>query len=124
MSRSRYMKVPLSENWHQQRVASRPYPLGEKDRAFLDETFDNLHRQGRMDWVTEPTSFASPVFVVWRKVNGREKGRVVVDLRNLNSVTLPDAYPMPLQEEMIRELMGKRFISAVDARVFFHQFFS
>ncbi|PFH55169.1 hypothetical protein XA68_10520 [Ophiocordyceps unilateralis] len=112
------MKVPLAENWHQQRLGMRPYPLNRPDKEFLDAKHQELHDQGRMEWTTEASPFASPVFVVWRK----DKPRVVVDLRALNSVAIPDAYPMPIPAEMVHKLAGKRYISAVDARSFFHQF--
>jgi hypothetical protein len=38
------------------------------------------------------TLIACLVFVVWRTVNGNEKGRPVVDLRPLNKITVLDVY--------------------------------
>ena len=64
MSEDRYMKIPLADGWHKRNIASKPYQLGEKDKAVVDSIFDGLHQQGRMEWVTEPTPFGSPVFVV------------------------------------------------------------
>ncbi len=49
-----------------------------------------------MTWAMKATLFAYPVFVVWRVVKGKPKGRVVIDLRPLNRVTVPDNYPLPL----------------------------
>lgn len=116
------MTIPLVEGWQKQKIAAKAYPLGIKDREFLDRTFDELHRQGRMEWVTNPTPFGCPCFVVWRTVNGERKGRVVVDLRALNKVTVPDAYPMPLQSEITDAMRGKKCISVMDGSAFFHQF--
>jgi hypothetical protein len=116
------MTVPLIENWYEHKVSQRPYACGLKDQRFIDEVFDNLHRQGRMEWVKQPTPFSAPVFVVWRTVDGKPKGRVVVDLRALNKVTMPDCYPLPRQEDIIGSLRGATHISAVDASAFFHQF--
>jgi hypothetical protein len=45
-----------------------------------------------------------------------------VDIRTLNQVTVTDAYPMPLQSEVINAIRGARYISVVDAKGFFHQF--
>src|SRR3982074_3828016 len=75
-----------------------------------------------MEYVDEPTPFAHPVFVVWRMVHGEPKARVVIDLRALNKVSVPDNYPLPLQSEIISSLRGKRYITAVDATAFFYQF--
>jgi hypothetical protein len=116
------MRVPLVEGWQNQRVSSRSYPLSRRDRQLLDEIFDGLHKQGKMVWATRATPFAHPVFVVWRMVRGAVKGRVVIDLRGLNRVTIPDNYPLPLQSEIIAELRGKLYITAIDATAFFYQF--
>ena len=37
----------------------------------------------------------------WKGPPNQRKGQVVVDVRSLNSVTLPDAYPLPLQADII-----------------------
>jgi hypothetical protein len=65
---------------------------------------------------------AHPVFVVWRTVHGKAKGRVVIDLRALNRVAVPDNYPLPLQSEIIASFRGKLYITAIDATSFFNQF--
>jgi len=49
-----------------------------------------------MVWLSKSSPIASPVFVVWRTVDGVKKGRVVVDVRGLNAVTKPNLYPVPL----------------------------
>ena len=55
-------------------------------------------------------------------VYGKPKGRVVIDLRVLNRVAVPDNYPLPLQSEIIAALRSKKFITAIDATSFFYQF--
>lgn len=87
----------------------------------MDKTFDALHEKGRQEWVDEPTPFAHAIFVVWRTVHGKEKGRVVVDLRPLNRVAVPDNYPLPLQSNVIASIRGKTCITVIDATAFFHQ---
>lgn len=75
-----------------------------------------------MEWNTESTPFMYPCFVVWRNLpDGTRKGRVVVDIRALNSITVPDAYPVPSQTEILAELRGATYISTVDCAAFFHQ---
>jgi hypothetical protein len=118
-----FMPIDLIENWETHKVASKPYPPSSEDRQVLDEAFDKLHgTKGLMEWVTHPTPFGAPVFVVWRIVHGKRKPRPVIDLRPLNRVTVNDAYPMPLHEDIIRALRGKSCISVVDGASFFYQF--
>jgi hypothetical protein len=50
------------------------------------------------------------------------KGRTVVDLRQLNHVSVPDKYPLPLQTDIVDSAQSKEFITIVDATAFFHQF--
>lgn len=81
-----------------------------------------------MSWVNKPTPFGFPIFVVWRTVpagSGDErrmirKGRIVVDIRGLNKVTTTNAYPLPLQQDIISALADYPFISTVDAASFFY----
>lgn len=79
-----------------------------------------------MEWCRDPTEYAFPTFVVFRNIHTPEgpvqKGRVVVDIRGLNKVTVPDVYPMPDQQEIIAMLAGRPFISVLDAVKAFHQF--
>lgn len=98
------------------------YPLGAKDRAVIDATFDKLHQQGKLHWSTQPTSFSYPAFVVWRDLPTGQKGRVVIDIRGLNDITEPDSYPLPLQSDIIATVAGYPYISTIDAVGWFHQF--
>ena len=61
----------------------------------IDATLDKLHAQNRLKWTDESTPFSFPCFVVWKWVNGTREGRVVVDIRALNHIMMPDAYPTP-----------------------------
>jgi hypothetical protein len=75
-----------------------------------------------MEWTTTNTPFAYPVFVVWRTLcDGERKGQVVVDIRGLNKLIILDAYPLPLQSDIIAAVQGKKFISVVDCASFFYQ---
>ncbi len=77
------------------------YPSGPSDRQVVDAEFDALHEQREMVWITEATSYACPVFVVWRTLfNGTRKGRVVVDIGGLNKISEFDALHMPLQTDI------------------------
>ena len=115
-----WMPIPLKTG-----AVSKPgrvYPVGQKDREVIDKTFDKLHDQGKMTWSTMPTPFSYPVFVVWKDTADGRKGRVVVDIRELNKIAENDTYPLPLQSEIIALLLGYAFLSTIDAVGWFHQF--
>ncbi len=122
---SDYLQVPLRSDWEKEKLSKRVYPLGDEARRLVDEKFDKLHAQGRMDWSTQPTPFGFPVFVVWKTVTvdgqPKRKGRVVVDIRGLNRISQPDSYPLPLQTDITSAVRGCRYISTVDCASFFYQ---
>ena len=70
MLENEQMIVPLVDNWNNQKIAQKPYPVGVRDWEVIDAIYNKLHAQGRMEWVTKLTAFTIPIFVVWRTVNG------------------------------------------------------
>ena len=117
-----WMQVPLVENWDYRQVARKVYPLSQKDREVVNTEFDKMHTQGRIEWTRDPTPFGFPVFVVWRTLpDGVRKARVVVDIRGLNQLTIPDVYPLLLQTDIIAAVRGCQYISTIDCTGFFHQ---
>ena len=48
------------------------------------------------------------------KANGTRNGRTVIDIRALNKITLPDAYLMPSQADILADLQRATHISTVD----------
>lgn len=124
ISESEWMEVPLVPNWdkHYKAGQAKNYPLGTKDREVVDKQFDKYHEQGRMEWNTEVTPFLYPCFLVWRVLpNGTKKERVVMDIRALNRITIPDAYPLPMQSDILAVIRGAKYISTIDCAFFFHQ---
>lgn len=99
-----WMTIPLVNNWRELYKAgqAKVYPVGPKDRAIIDADFDNLHASGRMSWSNKATLFSFPCFVVWKtNRDGTRKGRTVVNIRTLNQISVPDAYPVPSQEDIL-----------------------
>lgn len=121
MPEDQKMKVDFVDGWQSQLKPVRSYPLGMKDREFLDQAHNKLHAQGKMSFETGPTSVACPTFVVWRETEGKTKGRPVVDLRPLNRVVVPDIYPLPDQDDVMSDMAGMKFFTSVDASAFFFQ---
>lgn len=121
---SQQMEIPLVEDWDKLYKPGRAkvYNLGLRDRQFIDATFDKLHHQNRLEWTQKATPFSFPCFVVWTKDDsGMPKGRVVVDIRALNKIVIPDAYPVPNQSDILAELAGCMYLTVVDAASFFYQ---
>ena len=59
--------------------------------------------------------------MVWRTINGERKGRVVVDIRGLNKISMFDAYFMSLQFDILSAVIDCSYISMMDCVDFFHQ---
>ncbi len=95
---SQHMEIPLLDNWEElyKPGQARVYPLGQRDREVIDKEFDKLYTQNRLEWTTISTPFSFPCFVVWKNAAEGPKGRVVIDIRALNKIAMPDAYPVPL----------------------------
>ena len=117
-----WMRIPLKTNWaDESKGKAKVYPLSPRDRELVDAEFDKLHCQGRLFWTKTHTPFSYPVFVVWRTIGTERKGRVVVDIRALNKLVQRDAYPVPMQQEILALVKDSKFISTIDCTSFFHQ---
>lgn len=117
------MGILLLDNWEDlyKPGQAKVYPLGQRDKDVIDKEFDKLYTQDRMEWTTLLTPFSFPCFVVWKTTPAGPKGRVVVDIRVLNKIAMPDAYPVLLQAEILALLRNALYISTVDAASFFYQ---
>ncbi len=118
----RWMTVPLKMGWESKVLAIKPqiYLLGNEARHVIDNTFDEMHRQGRLEYITDLFSF--PVFVIYKTdSHGKRKGRTVVDIRKLNNLVFPDSYPLPLQSEIIANVQGCSNLAVLNTTSFFYQ---
>jgi hypothetical protein len=122
-----WMQIRLKDNWEATgaKLSHKPYPVPQNERVIIDETLDKLHEQGKAEWTQGPVPYAFPVFVAWRIVykDGKaiRKGRAVIDIRGLNRATVSDAYPLPLQSDIISSILGCKYISVMDGTDFFYQ---
>ncbi len=63
------------------------------------------------------------VFVVWRQILSEEKkNRVIMNIRELNKIIESDLYSISLQIDIISTVTDSKFISIIDAAIFFYQF--
>ncbi len=118
------MTVPLKPGWKSKVSAIKPriYSLGNKARRAVNNTFDEMHKQGRLEYTTDPTPFSFPVFVIYKTDSyGKRKSRAVINIRKLNKLVLPDSYPLSLQSEIIAGVQVCSNLAVLDATSFFYQ---
>ena len=84
-----WMRIPLRSDWEDKILKiARVYPLGNKAKEIINKIFDKLYNQGRIDQTNKATPFSYPIFVVQTtKANSTRKGRAVIDIRGLNTIS-------------------------------------
>lgn len=98
------------------------YLLGNKARHIIDNTFDEIYKQACLHYITDPTFFSFPVFVIYKTDQyGRRKNHVIVDIRKLNKLVPFISYLFPLQLEIIANMQSCINLTILDAVPFFYQ---
>lgn len=96
-------------------IKKRHYPISPAKEALLYEELDRMLKLGVIEESKSPWS--SPVATVVKP----GKTRVCLDSRDLNKVTVKDAYPIPHIEGLLMRLSDTFFISAIDLKDAFWQ---
>lgn len=93
-----------------------PRRLSVQEKREVQGIIDELLAEG----IIRPSNsaYSSAIVLVNRK-DGRR--RLCVDYRGLNKVTVRDNYPLPLIEDCLEYLEGKRYFSLLDLKNGFHQ---
>lgn len=97
-------------------VCYRPYRLSFAEKEIMREKVSDMLSNGIIR--ESSSNYASPIILV-RKKNGDH--RLCVDFRKLNSITVKDKYPLPIIEEHIEKLGGKKFFTGLDMSQSFYQ---
>ena len=99
----------------------RENPLLSKHPDIQEETLQ-VGPVGRKKKLIEASysPWASAMVAVRKSGQDRNKVRWCVDYRYLNSVTVPDSYPLPRTEDNLRKLEGCKVFSALDCNAAYH----
>ena len=117
------MKISLKSNWESHVIEkTKVYLLRLRDRQLVNEIFDELHKTNKLSWIMKFTSFNYSLFCVWKiEFNDERKDRVIVNIRDLNSITQFDIYSLSLQFDIIQMIAKCNYIIVVDVAFFFYQ---
>ena len=99
--------VKLKNEYDLEKLKQKPYL--HYNREIMDELTKDLEERNILKRECSP--IASPAFTV-PKSSG--KWRFVVDLRKLNSMTVPCGYPIPLIRDIMQLFIGSYFYSKID----------
>lgn len=98
------MPIPFKDEADMSGLKQPPIHLSAHDHKAMDAILDPMRETGRVVKVPwdHPSPVACPAFVVWDNA----KPRVVVDLQQVNQHLIPDAYPLPRQDDVLSSLGG------------------
>lgn len=82
-----------------------------KYQLFIDQEIKVMLDKKIIQPSTSP--WAAPIVLVHKKGGGQ---RFCVDFRGLNSMTFPDAYPMPQIQDILESLHGAGIFSTLDSK--------
>lgn len=107
------MRIKLNDD---SPVSYKPYRLSHKEReivrGLVNELLDNKIIQD------SNSSYASPIVLVKKKNNDY---RLCIDYRSLNKKTIKDSYPMPVIDDQLDRLNGKKYFTSLDLKSGYYQ---
>ncbi len=87
----------------------RPYRIPENLKKEVNRQIEELLVQGKIR--PSKSNYAHPIVCVVKKQGDI---RLCCDFRDVNSGTIPDAYPMPLIDELLNKISPANFITSLD----------
>ena len=98
-------------------INQKAYRTSTIDQDKIDNQITDLLNRDLIERSTSNYSF--PVVLVNKKDDG-EKTRLCIDYRKLNSITIPERYPMPNIRDIEDKLLNAEFFSTLDISSGFH----
>ena len=97
------------------------YSLEIRDKKIVDRIFDEFYKQNHFVWTMQSTSFNCFIFMIWKNMfDDERKGRLIVNIRDLNDLLIRDAYFVSLQSNVIVNFYKYIHISILDVSSFFY----
>lgn len=107
------MTIQLTSN---KPICYRPYRLAIAERPTVRNKVEQLLASGVIQ--ESNSDYASPIILVPKK-NGEV--RLCVDYRALNRITVKDRYPLPVIDDLLDRLAGKKYFTTLDMASDYHQ---
>ena len=124
VSEKEWMNILLIDDWEAKYKPEQAhvYLISQNDWEVINKAFDKLQLQEHLKWTKTSTPFTFFCFVVWKNLSDEtRKERVVIDIWALNKITMPDAYFVSSQADILTAVHGVNFIFTVDCSTFFYQ---
>lgn len=97
-------------------IRAHPYRQSPAIEASIQKEIDKLLTDGVIEHSNSP--WASPIVMVKKKDN---TWRMCIDYRKLNSVTVPDVYPLPAIDQMLYNMTSARVFTTMDLQSAYNQ---
>ncbi len=94
-----------------QPIRSRPYRLAHSEQQSVRRELDLLLELGLI--TPSQSDWTSPIILVPKP---KGENRLCVDYRRLNAITVKDAYPLPLLDDILDTLSGSNIFSCLDLK--------
>ncbi|KAK9739165.1 Zinc knuckle [Popillia japonica] len=109
------MKIVFDQNHVPFYFKHRRLSFAEKN--IVKNIVDELLKEGIIRKIN--SEYSSPILLI-KKHNRENEYRMVVDFRELNKHTLRDNNPLPIMQDHIDQLRGKRYFTCLDLKSAFH----
>lgn len=94
----------------------RPYPMSNAENDVVKKWIDEQLEKGNIQKSNSPA--ASPVIIVKKPGGGL---RVCIDYRALNAITVKSRYPIPLMQDTLNRISGKKWFTKLDVIAAFNR---
>ena len=121
------MQICLKNNWKvtDTKLKHKFYSVSVNECVIINEILDKLHNQEKTYWIQDSALYACSVFVTWWIVYKNRKliwkKQAVINLQELNQVTISDVYSLSLQSNIIMLILSCKYISMINKTDFFYQ---
>lgn len=108
-------RILVPEN--QEPIYQRQYRIPHAHREIINKKVEKLETEGR---IRKSVSAWNAALLLVPKKNSSD-GRLVVDYRKLNDVTIKQIFPIPRMEEILDQLGRSRYFTTLDLESGYHQ---